>query len=58
MAAGSVVFAGSLYALVLTDQRWLGMITPIGGVGFLAGWCLLGLAAIRAGREETSSGAH
>lgn len=39
--AGIVLFSGSLYLLVLTDTRWLGMITPFGGVAFIAGWCLL-----------------
>jgi uncharacterized membrane protein YgdD (TMEM256/DUF423 family) len=39
---GTVVFAGSLYALALTGQRWLGAVTPFGGVAFLAGWlCLI-----------------
>jgi uncharacterized membrane protein YgdD (TMEM256/DUF423 family) len=46
--AGTVVFSGSLYALVLTGQRWLGAVTPIGGVCFLAGWICLGLLALRA----------
>ncbi len=44
--AGSVVFAGSLYLLVLTDTKWLGAITPLGGVLFLAGWALLTLKAL------------
>ncbi len=35
------VFSGSLYILVLTGQRWLGMITPLGGLGFIAAWLLL-----------------
>lgn len=38
---GTVVFSGSLYLLVLTGQRWLGAVTPIGGVAFLAGWAAL-----------------
>ena len=45
--AGIVVFSGSLYVLVLTGQRWLGAVTPIGGVAFLAGWACLALAALR-----------
>ncbi len=45
--AGSVIFSGSLYMLALTGTRWLGAITPIGGVGFLAGWACLLLAALR-----------
>ncbi len=40
-AAGIIVFSGSLYILVLTGQRWLGAITPVGGLCLLAGWLLL-----------------
>jgi uncharacterized membrane protein YgdD (TMEM256/DUF423 family) len=39
--AGIVVFSGSLYVLALTGTRWLGAITPLGGLAFLAGWALL-----------------
>jgi uncharacterized membrane protein YgdD (TMEM256/DUF423 family) len=46
--AGIVIFSGSLYALVLTGQRWLGAVTPIGGLALLAGWVLLAWAAFRA----------
>ncbi len=46
--AGIVIFSGSLYALVLTGQRWLGAITPMGGVAFLIGWALLAIFARRA----------
>ena len=35
---GSVIFSGSLYALSLSGIRWLGAITPIGGLAFLLGW--------------------
>lgn len=38
---GVVVFSGSLYLMAITGQRWLGMITPIGGLAFLMGWILL-----------------
>ena len=41
---GVVIFSGSLYLLALTDTRWLGAITPIGGLAFIAGWCCLILA--------------
>ena len=44
---GIVVFSGSLYTLVLTGQRWLGAVTPIGGLAFLAGWLLLSWSAFR-----------
>lgn len=46
-AIGVLVFSGSLYALALTGERWLGAITPIGGVAFLAGWLAIGIAGIR-----------
>lgn len=39
--AGILIFSGSLYLLVLTDTPWLGAITPLGGVAFIAGWALL-----------------
>lgn len=45
---GIVVFSGSLYALALSGYGVLGAITPLGGVAFIAGWCLLGVAAVRA----------
>lgn len=46
-AAGILLFSGSLYLLVLTRATWLGAITPIGGVAFLAGWLFILFAAIR-----------
>jgi uncharacterized membrane protein YgdD (TMEM256/DUF423 family) len=42
-AAGIVIFSGSLYLLALTNVRWLGAITPIGGLLFLAGWLLIAI---------------
>jgi len=39
--AGLMLFSGSLYVLSLTEQRWIGMITPFGGTAFLAGWLLM-----------------
>lgn len=39
--AGTVVFSGSLYTLALTGARWLGAITPVGGLLFLGGWLAL-----------------
>lgn len=38
---GILVFSGSLYILAITNMRWLGAITPIGGLFFLAGWVLV-----------------
>ena len=46
--AGIVIFSGSLYVLSLTGLRWLGAITPMGGVALIAGWVLLAVAALRA----------
>ena len=51
-AAGIVVFSGSLYLLAFTGLRWLGAITPIGGVLFLVGWGNLLVVALRMGRES------
>lgn len=45
--AGIVLFCGSLYLMTLTGARWLGMITPIGGVLFLAGWLRLAVICYR-----------
>ena len=45
--AGTLLFSGSLYALSVGGQRWLGTITPLGGVAFLAGWGCLIWSAIR-----------
>jgi uncharacterized membrane protein YgdD (TMEM256/DUF423 family) len=45
---GMLLFSGSLYGLSLSGPRWLGAITPLGGVAFIAGWIALALAA-RAG---------
>lgn len=42
---GIVVFSGSLYLLAVTNMKWLGAITPIGGGGFLIGWGWLVLTA-------------
>lgn len=42
--SGVILFSGSLYALCLTGQKWLGMITPLGGLCFLIGWAVLFLA--------------
>ena len=41
---GIVLFSGSLYVLALTNARWLGAITPFGGIAFLAGWLWLAFA--------------
>jgi uncharacterized membrane protein YgdD (TMEM256/DUF423 family) len=43
--AGTIVFSGSLYLLALTGQKWLGAITPLGGLAFIAGWLALAWGA-------------
>jgi uncharacterized membrane protein YgdD (TMEM256/DUF423 family) len=44
---GTLLFSGSLYVLSLTGLRWLGAITPLGGIALLAGWICLAAAAIK-----------
>lgn len=44
--AGIAIFSGSLYLLAVTNVKWLGAITPIGGLSFLAGWFWLALAPL------------
>ena len=41
LSVGILIFSGSLYILVLSGIRWMGAITPIGGLAFIAGWGLL-----------------
>ena len=45
MITGIIIFSGSLYTLSTTGIRWLGAITPIGGLCFIASWIIIGLAA-------------
>jgi uncharacterized membrane protein YgdD (TMEM256/DUF423 family) len=47
LLAGIVIFSGSLYLLALTGTRWLGAITPIGGLCFIAAWLVLAAALAR-----------
>ncbi|MEL6667144.1 MAG: DUF423 domain-containing protein [Pseudomonadota bacterium] len=47
LLAGAVLFAATLYAMSLGAPRWLGAITPIGGLGMLAGWALIAWAAFK-----------
>lgn len=43
--AGNIIFSGSLYTLSLTNIKWLGAITPLGGVSYILGWGCLAVAA-------------
>lgn len=45
--AGTVLFSGSLYLLSLTGSRWLGAITPLGGLTFLCGWAALAMGLLK-----------
>lgn len=47
MMAGTVIFSGSLYVLVLSGIKALGMVTPIGGVLFMLGWLVLSFALVQ-----------
>jgi uncharacterized membrane protein YgdD (TMEM256/DUF423 family) len=51
MLAGVVLFSGSLYLLALTGVRVLGLVTPFGGLAFIAAWGLFAMGAWRAGRD-------
>lgn len=48
--AGTALFSGSLCAMAFGGPRWLGAITPLGGLCFLAGWAILAWAAMEAER--------
>jgi uncharacterized membrane protein YgdD (TMEM256/DUF423 family) len=47
MLLGMVLFSGSLYTMALTGLTWLGAITPLGGVSFLAGWTCIAISAAK-----------
>lgn len=46
---GIAVFGGTVYALALGGPRWLGAITPIGGIALIAGWIVMAVAVFRSG---------
>ncbi len=50
MFAGVVIFSGSLYVLAITGTKWLGAITPIGGLAFIIAWAMVALAAYKSVR--------
>ncbi len=52
---GTLVFSGSLYALALGGPRWLGAITPIGGVAFILGWLTLAWLLAGSARDPSRS---
>lgn len=48
LALGTLIFSGSLFGMALSGARWLGMVTPVGGLCMIAGWLLFAWACIRA----------
>jgi uncharacterized membrane protein YgdD (TMEM256/DUF423 family) len=46
-AVGILLFSGSLYVLALDGPRWMGPVTPLGGVGFILGWLALAASALK-----------
>jgi uncharacterized membrane protein YgdD (TMEM256/DUF423 family) len=47
LGGGALIFSGSLYLMALTDARWLGAITPLGGLAMILGWLLFAWQAAR-----------
>ena len=56
MLTGIVLFSGSLYTMALTGVRWLGAVTPLGGVSFLVAWALLAWGALGGSTGEGRRG--
>lgn len=49
---GILLFSGSLYGLTLTEWRWLGPVTPLGGLSFIIGWVSLAVASWRMAAQQ------
>ncbi len=47
MLVGIILFSGSLYTLSITNIRWLGMITPLGGTAFILAWLMLTIGIMK-----------
>jgi uncharacterized membrane protein YgdD (TMEM256/DUF423 family) len=52
LIAGTITFSGSLYLMALTELRWLGAVTPLGGVLMIAGWVCFAWTTMRARTES------
>ncbi|MBX3345365.1 MAG: DUF423 domain-containing protein [Nitrospira sp.] len=52
LCSGILLFSGSLYLVALAGIKWMGALTPVGGVSFLGGWTCAALVAWRAGRTQ------
>ena len=57
LLVGSLLFSGTLYAMALGAPRWLGAVTPLGGLALMAGWLLLARAAWHTPESASSSDA-
>ena len=49
---GTLLFSGSLYMVALGGIKWMGALTPVGGVSFMGGWTCLAVTAWRAGQSQ------
>jgi uncharacterized membrane protein YgdD (TMEM256/DUF423 family) len=47
LVSGTILFSGSLYILAITGVKWVGAITPLGGLSFITGWLLLFAAVLK-----------
>ena len=47
LTAGIILFSGSLYTMSVTGIKWLGVITPVGGISFIAGWILVFISILK-----------
>ncbi len=54
LVAGILLFSGSLYLLAITQLKWLGVITPLGGIGMIAGWCFIACAFLCADKLRSN----
>ena len=54
LGAGTIVFSGSLYLMALTGARWLGAVTPLGGLLMVAGWAVLAWRMARTARSASA----
>jgi uncharacterized membrane protein YgdD (TMEM256/DUF423 family) len=57
-AVGTLLFCGSLYGVALLGIRWLGAVTPLGGLAFIIGWGLLGWRGWRSAGKSPTAGRH
>jgi len=53
LASGTVIFAGTLYAMALGGPRWLGAVTPVGGSLMILGWLVLAWQVVRTSSRAT-----